>query len=130
MMFVIKRNGREDAFDKNKISNAIKKAFIEVDGDVTEDANKIASKISNEIANIKKEKMSVEDIQDMVVNKLMATSRKDVASHYARTTGRECLMLWLYSCMVICTNAQWNTVYGGETASGSGLRRNLPMWGN
>lgn len=82
MMFVIKRNGREDAFDKNKISNAIKKAFIEVDGDVTEDANKIASKISNEIANIKKEKMSVEDIQDMVVNKLMATSRKDVASHY------------------------------------------------
>lgn len=82
MMFVIKRNGREDAFDKNKISNAIKKAFIEVDGDVAEDANKIASKISNEIANIKKEKMSVEDIQDMVVNKLMATSRKDVASHY------------------------------------------------
>ena len=71
MMFVIKRNGREDAFDKNKISNAIKKAFIEVDGDVTEDANKIANKISNEIANIKKEKMSVEDIQDMVVNKLM-----------------------------------------------------------
>lgn len=82
MMFVIKRNGREDAFDKNKISNAIKKAFIEVDGDVTEDANKIANKISNEIANIKKEKMSVEDIQDMVVNKLMSTSRKDVASHY------------------------------------------------
>lgn len=23
-------------------------------------------------------------------------------------------MLWLYSCMVICTNAQWNTVYGGD----------------
>ena len=82
MMFVIKRNGREDAFDKNKISNAIKKAFIEVDGDVTEDANKIASMIANEIAKIKIEKMSVEDIQDMVVNKLMATSRKDVASHY------------------------------------------------
>ena len=49
---------------------------------------------------------------------------------FIRTTGRECLMLWLYSCMVICTNAQWNTVYGGETASGSGLRRNLPMWDN
>ena len=30
----------------------------------------------------------------------------------------------------VVVNDQWNTVYGGETASGSGLRRNLPMWGN
>lgn len=31
---------------------------------------------------------------------------------------KECLMLWLYSCMVICTNAQWNTVYGGRRQVG------------
>lgn len=78
----VKRDGRKEEFDKSKISNAIKKAFIEVDGDIDDKAEAIVDKIANEIAGTKKEEMSVEDIQDMVVNKLMATSRKDVASRY------------------------------------------------
>jgi ribonucleoside-triphosphate reductase len=78
----VKRDGRKEEFDKSKISNAIKKAFIEVDGDIDDKAEAIVDKIANEIASVKKEEMSVEDIQDMVVNKLMATSRKDVASRY------------------------------------------------
>lgn len=79
---IIKRDGREEGFDKTKISNAIKKAFIEVDGRVDDKAESIADKIASEIAGTKKVEMSVEDIQDLVVNKLMATSRKDVASRY------------------------------------------------
>jgi ribonucleoside-triphosphate reductase len=82
MMFVIKRDGRIDSFDKNKVSNAIKKAFIEVDGKISEKSEAIIEKIADEVASVKKNKMSVEEIQDMVVNKLMATSRKDVASRY------------------------------------------------
>lgn len=78
----VKRDGRKEEFDKNKISNAIKKAFIEVDGDIDDKAEAIVDKIANEIAGTKKEEMSVEDIQDLVVNKLMATSRKDIASRY------------------------------------------------
>lgn len=82
MLTVVKRDGRENDFDPNKIINAISKAFIDVDGEVTEESKNIANKIAGEVANIKKNKMSVEDIQDVVVNKLMASSRKDVASRY------------------------------------------------
>lgn len=82
MMFVTKRDGRIDSFDRNKVLSAITKAFIEVDGELNEKSETIVNKIADEVANIKKDKMSVEEIQDMVVNKLMATSRKDVASRY------------------------------------------------
>lgn len=82
MMFVIKRDGRIDSFEKEKVSNAMKKAFIEIDGELNEKSEAIVNKIADEVASVKKNKMSVEDIQDMVVNKLMATSRKDVASRY------------------------------------------------
>lgn len=78
----VKRDGRKEEFDKSKISNAIKKAFIEVDGDIDDKAEAIVDKIANEIASVRKEEMSVEDIQDMVEQKLMCSSRKDVAKCY------------------------------------------------
>lgn len=78
----VKRDGRKEEFDKDKISNAIKKAFIEVDGDIDDKAEAIVDKIANEIASVRKEEMSVEDIQDMVEQKLMCSSRKDVAKCY------------------------------------------------
>lgn len=82
MLTVIKRDGREENFDQNKVVNAVKRAFIEVDESVTEASEAIIEKISNEIANIKKQTMSVEDIQDIVEQKLMNSSRKDVAKKY------------------------------------------------
>ena len=82
MFTVVKRDGREDNFDLNKISKAIEKAFIEIDGNVSEEANSIINKISTEISNIKTDKLSVEDIQDIVEKKLMQSSRKDVAKAY------------------------------------------------
>lgn len=78
----VKRDGREEKFDKNKIANAISKAFIDVDGNVNDDAKEIIENISNEIENMPNEKMFVEEIQDEVVNKLMSTERKDVAARY------------------------------------------------
>lgn len=78
----VKRDGRKEEFDKDKISNAIKKAFIEVDGDIDDKAEAIVDKIANEIAGTKKEEMSVEDIQDLVEQKLMCSARKDVAKCY------------------------------------------------
>jgi ribonucleoside-triphosphate reductase len=82
MLIVIKRDGREDIFDPNKISNAIKKAFIEVDGFMNEESKSIIDRITTEISNIKREKMSVEEIQDIVEKKLMQSIRKDIAKAY------------------------------------------------
>ena len=82
MIVVIKRDGRKEDFCKDKVSNAIGKAFLEVDGDITEQDEAIINKVASEIANIKKNEMSVEEIQDIVESKLMSSSRKDVAKTY------------------------------------------------
>lgn len=89
---IVKRDGREEKFNKHKIINAIKKAFIDVDDEVNEKAESIAEKIASEIENISKNKMEVEEIQDVVVNKLMSTSRKDVASRYVEYRYRRKLI--------------------------------------
>lgn len=78
---VIKRDGRKVDFDKNKIQLAVLKAFLDVDGEETQYAKDKAREIANYIESLN-EDMGVEKIQDIVVNKLMASSRKDVATHY------------------------------------------------
>lgn len=88
-MTVIKRDGRKVPFDKNKIENAILKAMEQV-GNFNAS---LACKIASEIENISKD-MSVEEIQDRVENKLMASNCKDVAKAYIiyrndRTKERE-----------------------------------------
>ena len=80
-MNVIKRDGRKVQFDKNKIKLAVSKAFLEIDGEETPYAKEKAREIANYIESLNKD-FSVEEIQDIVVNKLMASSRKDVATHY------------------------------------------------
>lgn len=80
-MTVIKRNGSEAEFDKMKIYDAVYKAFIQLNK-APEEASQVAEKISNEIENSYKDGSSVEDIQDIVEKKLMASSHKDVAKTY------------------------------------------------
>lgn len=80
-MKVIKRNGKVVNFDKNKIKVAVLKAFLEIDGEETSYAKEKAREISNYVESLNKD-MNVEEIQDIVVNKLMASSRKDVATKY------------------------------------------------
>ena len=79
---VVKRDGRKVNFDINKIKNAIQKAFIDVDGELKEKSNIIIEKIATDIAVLKHDVMSVEEIQDIIENKLMQSSRKDVAKTY------------------------------------------------
>ena len=78
---VIKRDGRKVPFDKNKIRLAVLKSFIDLDGEETPYAKDKAREIANHIESLNKD-FNVEEIQDIVVNKLMASSRKDVATHY------------------------------------------------
>lgn len=83
MSHVIKRNGKKVKFDEDKIINAIQKAFLEVDGEVTNVAHQKAKDIASYIKGLEKT-LSVEEIQDIVEDKLMASARKDVARAYVR----------------------------------------------
>lgn len=84
-MYIIKRDGRKEDFNKQKIINAIKKAFIAVDGTLTKAGVKKARRIGQEIEKVcyrSEHILSVEEVQDMVETLLMTTDRKDVAKAY------------------------------------------------
>ena len=104
-MEVMKRDGTLIAFDKEKIINAINKAFLEVDGqlyetdtaiDIAEDIEKhikmfylrnlnIESRMSlNEIVKEMERPFTVEQIQDLIEEYLMRSERPDVARSYIR----------------------------------------------
>lgn len=83
--YIIKRDGRRETFNKQKVMNAVKKAFLAVDGTLTKAGVKKIRRIGNEIAKIVTKStfpLSVEDIQDRVEELLMDTDRKDVARAY------------------------------------------------
>lgn len=83
-MHVIKRDGREVEFDKSKIERAILKAHKSVfNGENREDINEFASKVASDIEALSlNSTLSVEDIQDMVERKLMASRFKSTARAY------------------------------------------------
>lgn len=80
-MFVIKRDGTQVLFEKNKIIEAINKAFLEVDNILFE--TETAEDIADEIMKLNKT-LTVEQIQDLVEDYLMRSERKDVARAYIR----------------------------------------------
>lgn len=79
-MIVVKRNGDKVPFNKDKICNAILKAYNEVNP-TNDNVNNALSDCSKVCSNITAEKISVEQIQDIVENILM-DSCKDVAKAY------------------------------------------------
>ena len=89
-MNITKRDGREVAFDKQKIVSAICSAMNETTlGTDVQLANEIADRIAQD-----KRATSVEAIQDMVESLLMDSERKDAAKNYIlyraeRTRQRE-----------------------------------------
>jgi len=92
-MTVQKRDGRAVEFDGSKIVHAVEAAFKDVDGEITSAAHDKALEIARYVASLNKT-MNVEEIQDIVEEKLMASKRKDVARVYIiyrtnRTNARE-----------------------------------------
>lgn len=84
-MTVVKRDGKKVEFDKQKIRLAVLQAFNEVDKEETSYAKEKSRDIANYIEEYAKKAdkdLSVEEIQDMVEDKLMASNRKDVARSY------------------------------------------------
>lgn len=81
-MTVTKRDGRKVEFDRSKIVKAITKAFVEVYPDeLPADTYTFCAKIADDIE-ARKQDMAVEEIQDIIVRKLMASKYKDVAQKY------------------------------------------------
>jgi ribonucleoside-triphosphate reductase (formate) len=80
-MKVVKRDGRIAAYDSNKILIAIQKANDEVEGSekITEDKIEY---IVRSIENMKNDTMMVEDIQDIIEQKLMAEKKFILAKTY------------------------------------------------
>ena len=78
---VVKRDGRIVGFNEQKISAAIRKAMLTTEEG--EDEALITS-ISDRISIKGKEQMTVEEIQDLVENELMKSSRKEVAKAYIK----------------------------------------------
>lgn len=81
-MFVIKRDGRKVEFDSSKIANAVIRAFNSVySNNLTDEMTSFAQHIADDVAE-KNSDMSVEDIQNIVIKKLMASKYKEVATAY------------------------------------------------
>ena len=80
-MEVIKRDGRKVEFDKAKISNAVLKAAKSDNGIVDDYVVNLADNIASYVKGLNKT-LSVEEIQDIIENKLMVSERKD---GYSRT---------------------------------------------
>ena len=78
MKNVIKRNGMITKFDKEKIEKAIISAYKSLS---KEPNLELINKITHQIEELNKD-ISVEEIQDLVVKKLMSSSDKDVAMAY------------------------------------------------
>ena len=85
MITVIKRDGREMPFSKERIVNAVLKAFVAIDGEASDYAQEKANHIAEYIEKYtidNQKKLTVEEIQDLVEKGLMSTKRKDVAKAY------------------------------------------------
>lgn len=88
---IVKRDGRIVEFDKQKIINAIVKAMEHA----VEETNKgslgakikevdynFADAVAEHIQNMREEQLEVEYVQNIIINKLMASQYKDVAKLY------------------------------------------------
>ena len=80
-MKVVKRDGTEVDFQGEKIRNAILKAFIDKGYTINATIDDFVAKVESEIESLNKT-LNVEEIQDIVVKKLMSSKYKDVASAY------------------------------------------------
>ena len=109
---VIKRDGRKVEFDKNKIIKAMESAYKEIRKEEGLDSFlDFAKEVADDIER-KSVDYSVEEIQDIIENKLMASRYKDIAKAYIIYRNKR-------------TNARENTI--DKTIDGI-IERNDPYW--
>ena len=83
-MKIIKRNGTEEVFDKNKIYFAVEKANCAIDENLrisTHQINKITDRVTKKCQKLSRA-VSVEEIQDMVEREIMSLGAFTLAKTY------------------------------------------------
>ena len=91
---VVKRDGKRVEFDGTKIAIAIKKGFDSVASDneknkyTENDVNKIYNLVIDEISKMKVDKIKIEDIQDMIEEKLKKEKYDDVYKSFSEYRER------------------------------------------
>lgn len=80
-IIVVKRDGKIESFDPNKILNAVRKACNDGAVDI-DNSYQLMSDILGDLYNGEGEYITVEDIHELVINKLMEADQKVVANNY------------------------------------------------
>ena len=96
-LIVVKREGKKVSFDGTKIAIAIKKGFDSIEGEnkyTEDDVNKVYNKVIEKIINLQKEKIKIEEIQDLIESELQENNYEDVYKSFSeyrenRTQSRE-----------------------------------------
>ena len=118
---VIKRNGNKVDFDKNKITEAILKANKDVQGRQKASV-KLAKEIAKNIENFDKQKLTVEEIQDMVEKELMSAEKYDLAKAYILYREKRAMVRQSNTTdisikeLIDGTNDYWNTENSNKNA--------------
>ena len=83
-IIVVKRDGKKVNFDGTKIAIAIKKGFDSIDEKYNEDdVNKIYNKVISKILNADKERIKIEEIQDLIEEELKKNNYEDVYNSFS-----------------------------------------------
>lgn len=88
-MIVVKRDGKKVTFDRTKIAIAIKKGFDSIENETDckkyteDDINKIYNKVIEKIINLKKDRIKIEEIQDLIEEELKENNYMDVYKSFS-----------------------------------------------
>lgn len=88
-MIVVKRDGKKVTFDRTKIAIAIKKGFDSIENEIDgkkyseDDINKIYNKVMEKIIDLKKDRMKIEEIQDLIEEELKENNYIDVYKSFS-----------------------------------------------
>lgn len=116
MNYVIKRDGIKQAFNPQKIENAVLKAFLDVDGEITPYAEEKAKNIADYIKGYMEgapNELTISEIQTLVEHGLMSCKRKDIATAYIeyrhdRDNARENTIDKTIDEIILNTNDYWS----------------------
>ena len=84
MKYVIKRDGRINSYDVNRIMSAIGNAMYQLGNYDFEVVKTITNRVDAKLQSSESEEVHVEEIQDLVEFELMKSKHKDVAQAYIR----------------------------------------------
>ena len=131
-IIVVKRDGTEVPYDRNKIVNAVSKAILEIDGNLNKAylAENIAKSVDNYMDVHTVECIAVEDIQDLVENALIYSGDyPEIARAYIRYRYKRELLRKANTTdkaikeLLEGTNEYWNTENSNKNPKRSTVQR-------